>query len=210
VLPTQEVIDRLADRIERAYSLRRTAWWRGCSTRRVWSEAALRLWQVHMEDPQLPLDSELYVASQPISAPLADPWTELAQPEAGRRYRSQVRRIVRRLRFELSREVRLAERMIRKGRDLESALQASNSRLSPLGCYIAAQRLGRADLVVNFAVAAADQHRSCPLYRTASLALIAAELYPTSSPAAAFEAESVIRTPKKSMILDYTCKQFNN
>ena len=83
VLPTQELIDQLAERIERAYTLRRQRWCRGCSTRRVWSAAALRLWQAHVDDPQLPLDCELYVASQVINESLSDPWSELAQP-AGR------------------------------------------------------------------------------------------------------------------------------
>src|SRR5271157_6031344 len=30
VLPTQETLDRLADRIERAFTLRRSNWYRGC------------------------------------------------------------------------------------------------------------------------------------------------------------------------------------
>jgi hypothetical protein len=41
------------------------------------------------------------------SSALSGPWSELAQPEAARRYRSRVRRIIRRLRWELYRtEVR--------------------------------------------------------------------------------------------------------
>ena len=99
VLPTQVILDQLASRLEHAYLLRRPTWWRGCSTARVWFAAALRLWEAHAEDPdQIPLDAELYIASQPISAPIADPWSELAAPESARRYEAQVSRIVRRLR----------------------------------------------------------------------------------------------------------------
>ena len=81
------MIDHLASRIERAYALRRAEWDRGCSTGRLWTAAALCLWQAHADDPALPLDSELFVASQPLVGSLGDPWVELTQVEAGRRYR---------------------------------------------------------------------------------------------------------------------------
>ena len=202
VLPTQDVIDQLADRIERAYSLRRAQWWRNCSTRRVWSAAALRLWQAHVDDPQLPLDSELFVASQPISSALSDPWSELTQPEAARRYRSQVRRIIRRLRAELKQEVDLAERAIREDHEIRATVLVQNRRLSPLGCYIAAHRSHRADLAGGFAAAAAEQHRSCPLYQQASAAFLPVELYPIPDAPAGPEAESKNRTSKKLAVLN--------
>jgi len=154
----------------------------------------------------LPLDSELFVASQPISDALSDPWTELAQPEAARRYRSQVRRIIRQLRSELKREVALAERSIRQDREISSALLATNPRLSPLGCYIAAHRAGRADLVCQFVTAATEQHRSCPLYQPASAGLLPAECYPTHSFSGGYEAEVEaeveIRTSKKLTVMN--------
>jgi hypothetical protein len=186
VLPTQEVLDQLAARVERAYGLRRPRWWRGCSTSRVWYAAALRLWEAHAADPQhVPLDAELYVASQPIAVPLSDPWTELAQPEAARRYRSAVRRIVRQLRAELRREINLAERLIRRGAGISALFRRKSNRLSPLGCFMVALRAGRPDVAQRFAAAAAAQHRSCPLYRTASLSLIPADFYPHDSLAVA-------------------------
>ncbi len=185
MIPTQEVLDHLAGRVERAYALRRPHWWRGCSTQRVWSAAALRLWDVHAQDPlRVPLDAELFVASQPISVTFADPWTELAQPEAARRYRSRVRRIVHQLGSELGREVHRAERLIRRGGEMSAVLSLQDARLSPLSCFIVAQRAGRAELAVRFAAAAAAQDRSCPLYRSASLALIPADFYPDRSLAA--------------------------
>jgi hypothetical protein len=174
VLPTQETIEHLAERIERAYALRRAGWDRGCSTRRVWAAAALRLWQAHVEDPELPLDSELFVAAQPITGALGDPWLELTQAEAGRRYRQQVRRIVQRLRRELRREVRRAEARLQEGLPLTLTALSRDRRLSPLGCYIAAHRMGRSDLVRGFALPAAEQHRACPLYKLASLSMLPA------------------------------------
>jgi hypothetical protein len=179
VLPTQETIDRLADRIERAFRLRRCNWVRGCSTPRIWSAAATVLWQVHNNNPEIPLDPELYVASQPIAAPFGDPWTSLARAEAGQRYRQNVRRIIRRLHSELSREVRRAEEQLRKGRELSVLIRRPGPRISPLGLYITAHRAGRADLAQRLRLAAIEQHNCCPLYRPASLALIPAALYPS-------------------------------
>jgi hypothetical protein len=202
VLPTQELIDHLAERIERAYTLRRGRWRRGCSTRRIWSAAAARLWQAHVESPWLPLDCELYVASQPLTDSLSDPWSELAQPEAARRYRSQVRRIVRGLRSELRREVRLAERSIRRHREINTALLGGNTRLSPLGCYIAAQRAGRADLAARFVAAVAEQHRSCPLYQSACASLLPADLYPVNDSSQEPEAGDTIRKYNKYIIMN--------
>src|SRR6516165_10772419 len=128
------MIDHLANRIERAYGLRRAGWDHGCSTGRVWAAAALCLWQAHVDDPSLPLDSELFVASQPITGSLGDPWVELTQVEAARRYRMQVRRIVRRLRRELWREVRRAERLMADGGRLVLSSLSMDPRISPLGC----------------------------------------------------------------------------
>jgi hypothetical protein len=204
------MIDRLADRIERAYSLRRTRWWRGCSSRRVWSAAALCLWQAHANDPQMPLDSELYVASQPITGALADPWSELAQPEAVRRYQRQVRRIIRRLRSELKREVKLAERLIHEDQGISPDDLARNNRLSALGCYIAAQRAGRADLVCCFAATAAKQHRSCPLYGAATHTLLPGDLYPVDASDTTKITVTPRRSSHKTMFADQVCRYLEN
>jgi hypothetical protein len=203
VLPTQREIDRLADRIESAYELRTRRWWWGCSTRRVWAEAALRLWQAHAADPaRIPLDAELFVASQPISACFPDPWTELAQTEAVRHYRRLVRQIVRQLRSELKREVRWAEKLIRQGRPLEELLTAKDGRISPLGCYITALRAGRLDVAMIFASAACDQHRSCALYRQSSLSLLPVAYYPSDSVVADSQGREAVRAPKLALSLN--------
>jgi hypothetical protein len=202
VLPTQELIDHLADRIERAYILRRPHWCRACSTRRVWSAAALRLWQAHVDDPRLPLDCELFVASQTITPALSDPWSELAQPEAAVRYRSRVLWIIRRLRAELKREIRLAERRIQEHDGIRAVALSPTSRLSPLGCYIAAQRAGLTELAERFTAAAAQQHCSCPLYRSASIPLLRADLYPVNGSTVVRDAENGVSTPKKLTVLN--------
>lgn len=202
MLPTQELIDQLAERIERAYALRRQSWCRGCTTRRVWSAAALRLWQAHVDDPQVPLDCELYVASQEINESLSDPWSELTQPASARRYRVRIRRIVAGLRRELSKELQRAASLIRKQGKIGLIAPPSGRRISPLGYYIAAHRAGMPELAGRFADAAAEQHRSCPLYRFASLAFLPADLYPSGKDILEPAPDPALRSVKKLIVMN--------
>ncbi|HEX8199689.1 MAG TPA: hypothetical protein VF590_04325 [Isosphaeraceae bacterium] len=174
----------LATRIHRAYQRRRPHWPPIGPDPEVWAVAAAALLQAHREDPRLPLDPELFVAAQPTGPLWADPWGELAQEDAIRRYRGCVERIIGGLRSELRAEVRLIRRRIRRGEAIEAALGRKSHDLSPLGRFIAACRVGRPDLAAPFRAAAAAQHRSCPLYRPACRRLIPAEAYPVR-PAAA-------------------------
>jgi hypothetical protein len=203
VVPTQEQLDHLAGRIERAYLLRQPRWWRGGSTTRVWFAGAVRLWEAHAKDSfGVPLDPELFVAAQPISGPFTDPWSELAEPAAAQRYCSLVRRIVRKLRAELRREVRFAERLIGRGREIDTVLSADEGRLSPLGCFIVACRAGRADLANRFAARASAQHRSCTLYQVASLSVLPADFYPAENVGLAPEGEPAPRGEKLLLSLN--------
>ena len=178
MLATQNSIDILAERIERAYRLRRPEWHGGCSTSRIWSVAAVTLLQVHESDPSLPPDPELFVAAQGSKVPFADPWLELAQPESARCYRKRVREIVRRLRRELAAEIRHAESRIGSGQRISRVLLSKSPRLSPLGRFIVAHRAGRTALAQRFVADLVEQHRACPLYRDASLEFISPEVYP--------------------------------
>jgi hypothetical protein len=175
---TLNEIEELAERIERAYLRRQPYWREGCSNPRVWATAAVALMRMHRKDPTIPLDPELYVASQPIASPLADPWADLAQVRSARRYRRRVHQIIRKLRRELRAEVRLAESQVRQGESLEGVLLSRTRLLSPLGRFIVAQRAGRADLTDRFRHQALDQHRACPLYRHACRRLIPRGAYP--------------------------------
>jgi hypothetical protein len=201
VLLNQILRDHLSRRIEEAYGLRRPDWRGGCSTSRVWNAAAERLWEAHAADPAaVPLDPELFVASQPIAVPFANPWSELAEAEAGRRYRSTLRRIIRRLRGELKHEVGRAERLIRRGREICEVLKAEG-RISALGCFIVAVRAGRDDLATCFAAAAAAQHRACPLCQQASLALLPTDLYPAQTHFVGHEVESDLKPRVEKVLL---------
>ena len=131
MVPTCETTQGLAERIERAYLRGRPRWRQGCSNPRVWLVAAANLVRLHREDPAIPVDPELFVASQPAAAPLDDPWQVLTQPASARRYLRRVRRIVRTLREELRREVRRGEGRLRHGACVESVLEAGTDRISP-------------------------------------------------------------------------------
>lgn len=180
MLATQSMIDALAERIERAYRLHHSQWHGGCSTSRVWACAAGVLWGVHGSDPVVPPDPELFVAAQPVRSPHPDPWDELTREESARRYRQRVRAIVRALRSELASEVKLAERLIESGQTIGQVLRSRSSRISPLGRFIVAHRAGRPVLARRFAGDAAEQHRSCPLYREASRRMLPPGVYPVS------------------------------
>ena len=169
VLPTQETLDRLADRIERAFLLRRNNWYRGCSTARVWSVAATILWETHRGDPTIPLDPELFVASQPLSPTFADPWSSLALPEAGQRYRQNVLEIIRRLRNELKRELRLVENLVRQGRASGCWSVRRTPVYRPWGFMLRPTGQARPDLARKLRQSAMEQHNCCPLYRSACL-----------------------------------------
>ena len=52
----------------------------------------------------------------------------------------------------------------------------------PSGATSPRERMGRADIAGQFAVAAAEQHRACPLYRVASLSLFPPDRYPVGVP----------------------------
>jgi hypothetical protein len=147
------------------------------------------LYQVHLDDPAIPLDPELYVASQPGHPTFPDPWSELTQPAAAKRYRDNVHLIIRALHRELLGEIRRAERKIRVGRTIEEVLLSKDETLSPLGRFIVARRSGRADLMERLRPLAIDQHHSCPLYRPASIRLLSTEAYPVQVNATSHELE---------------------
>ena len=184
VLATQEELDRLARRIRTAYLRRGVRWTEACSTSRVWSAAATTLWQCRVDHPELPIDPELFVASQGVRPEAADPWRDLASPRAAKLYRASIRMIVRQLRRELAREIRRAERLIQGGRTPAAVVRGRDARLSPIGRYIVALRASRPDLAESWNDGVLAQHRSCPLYRLAAHEYLAPEEYPTAREAA--------------------------
>lgn len=176
---SQTEIHRLAERIERAYSRRGGRFVSGCSTPRVWNAAARALWQCRLDDPELPVDPELYVAAQGVDADSSDPWTDLASPEAMERFRRRVQAIVRQLQSELGREIRRAERSISRGREPVAVLNARDPGLSPLARYIVARKTLGEDLARRWLPGALAQHRSCPLYRNACDGFLSVAEYPS-------------------------------
>jgi hypothetical protein len=68
--------------------------------------------------------------------------------------------------------------LVREGNGLAQVLKKRDARLSPLGLFIVAHRAGRPKLAERMRLGVVEQHRSCPLYRLASVSLLPAELYP--------------------------------
>jgi hypothetical protein len=195
VQTTQHQIEAYAERIERAYYLRRPRCRRSRVSSQVWMAAAAVLLAVHEKDETIPPDPELFVASQPMGSFYPDPWVEIAGPDAGRWYRKRVGEIVRTLRRELSSEVQLAESRIGSGQNVATVLSSRTRKLSPLGSYIVAQRAGAGLLAEHFLDAAIEQHHACPLYRQASQKLLPADLYPVTESSTQTLADTVIRRP---------------
>lgn len=190
VLVTLQSAQGLADRIRRAYLRRRPDWRPSESDAGLWAAAASMLAQAHQEDARVPLDPELFVASQPARAAIADAWGELTQRRSIRRYRRRVFNIVRQLRRELLVEIRKAEQRVGRGEALEQVLKARRKALSPLGRLIVAARAGRPDLGSPHRDPAREQHRCCPLYRLACRGLIDPLAYPGPDDADARPAEA--------------------
>ena len=176
-MPSREMIASLADRIQIAYSRRKSdsRTFRGSDG--VWEAAATGLLTLQQNDPTIPVDPELFVAVQP-NRPWSDPWGELTQKAALTRYRREVRRIVAQLRAEIKVEVRTVERKLREGSQLQRILADSGGQVSPMGRYIIARRAGLDDLAERLRPSAERQHRSCPLYQQACRFLLPRDLYP--------------------------------
>jgi hypothetical protein len=181
VLPTQEIIASLADRIEQAYLRRFPDWSPIRTTAGVWETTASGLLMLHRNTPAIPVDPELFVAVQPLGT-WADPWADLAQQSSLRRYRRHIRLIVTQLRSEIKDEVRRAERLVRRGVTLSKVLADTSGRLSALGRFVIVRRAGRDDLAEQFRPGAERQHRSCPLYMQACRTLLPRHAYPLPRP----------------------------
>jgi hypothetical protein len=177
VLPSREMIASLAERIEQAFSRRYPDWTTVRTSSGVWEASAAGLMMLNRNFPSVPLDPELFVKVQ-RQRKWADPWVDLVQESAFRRYRRQVRRIISHLRSEIKDEVRSAERRLRSGTLLPEVLSDSSGRISALGRYVIARRAGQDELAERLRPEAERQHRSCPLYRQACRFLLPDNTYP--------------------------------
>jgi hypothetical protein len=178
VLITSHAIEKLAARIEQAYQRRRSQTLVSEPDPRLWEVAARALAEAHRKYPWLPVDPELFIASQPPLYLLGDPWQQLAPAHSVKRYRQRVVQMVRGLRRELVGEVKRLEKRIQSGYPLESVLQWRTRRVSDLARYVAAHRAGRPELAESFRMGVQDQHEGCPLYRLACRGMIDPDQYP--------------------------------
>ena len=94
MIPTQDEIEPLAERIERAYRRRYPYWNPIGTTPGAWETTATRLISAVGIDPTIPVDPELFIAAQPPVENPHDPWAELAQERPFRLYLKAVKKIV--------------------------------------------------------------------------------------------------------------------
>ena len=188
MITTQNNLDQIAGRIERAYHLRHPNWLATGLTPGVWGAAAIRLLEVADARSSLPVDPELFVAVQDYKTFRRDPWRELTQEGATKAYRVAVRRIVRQLRRELGAELRWAARYLNSGRSIEELTESPKSKVSPMIKVMLCHEYDRSDLAELIRPAAEAQHLACPLYRAACKHLVPSEVYPRSRREQSFQA----------------------
>jgi len=181
VIPTQNNLDQVAERIERAYRRRHPTWTATGLTPGVWTAAAVRLADVSHGDVSLPIDPELFVAVQNYQSFRRDPWRELTQEGAVKIYRSAVRKIIQQLKAELADEMKRSKRFLEAGGSLDEVLANSKSRVSPITKFVLCHRQKRQDLVEVIRPAAQAQHLACPLYRFACENLVPSLFQPDST-----------------------------
>jgi hypothetical protein len=175
----RDTIANLAERIERAYRLRHSPTYQHRpEDDRVFVGAAAVLIRLHQLDSTMPLDPELFVASQTVTSAHPNPERDLIRPEAFERFRLRVRRIIRGLHKELAQELKWLQAQLEMGLTLEQALALPTTRMTPMGRYIAAHRAGCLDLAETFRQDAHRQHLACPLYRHACTPFLPKGSYP--------------------------------
>ena len=182
MISSQDDIEQLADRIQRAYRRRYPDWNSVGLTPGVWDSAAARLLEAAEFEPAIPIDPELFVAVQVKRGTRHDPWAELTQSCSLRFYLRALERIVSPTsRGSSSRKSDGPRAALLRGMTLDQLPVAESSRISPLSLYILAHRAGRHDLSRRLRSEAEGQHRSCPLYLLASRSLLPAHAYPLDS-----------------------------
>lgn len=181
-MTSQKTLDRSAEMIKQAYLRQNSGYSPSSCSSEVWVAAAMRMHQVAEENLGIPVDAELFVASQVYRGFRRDPWTELTQAGASRNYRQAIRKIVGLLEKEISREIRWATRKMESGASLDGLMASAKTKLSPLSKFYFAREFGRSDLADRYRDDARDQHLSCPLYETAFRNLLPSMIYPADSP----------------------------
>ena len=181
VISTQNNLDQVAERIERAYRRRHSTWLATGLTPGVWTAAAVRLNDVSHNRVVLPIDPELFVAVQNYKSFRRDPWRELTQEGSVKTYRFAVRKIISQLKIELAAEMRWSKRFLEAGGSLDEVMAISKSRVSPITKLVLCHRQQRQDLAETIRPAAEAQHLACPLYQFAYRNLMPSLSYPDSN-----------------------------
>lgn len=157
-----------------------------------WIRSAVALLAANRSEPMIPIDPELYVASQFENGERAIP--EEVE-DAVSRYKSSVLRTICKLRQELSEELKWLTSASRRGHSVERLIRTHSRRITPLSLYIHAQRMNREDLADRLIGQVLEQHEHCPLYRAASSQWLEDNRYPAFASLERWRRTKVIAPP---------------
>lgn len=158
----------IAIRLESAYMrFRPTLGERNEMSSDFWIQCAVALMAVNRTDSIIPLDPELFIAAQ-TERNGSSPFMEADVNKAIDRYKGAILRTIRKLRQELTEELKRLSTASLRGLTVERLVRSSSRRFTPLSLYIHAHRMNREDLANELVSQVLEQHEHCPLYRFAS------------------------------------------
>ncbi len=147
------------------------------------SEAFLKcsvgLISLHDRDDSCPVDPELFVALQRKAEHIATAHHNGKLERMLDYYAGRIHQMIQRLRIELVRELEHIEGLYQRGFAIKELVCVESEIVSPVGRFIFATRHHRHDLSQLILTDVLRQHEACPLYRFASVNLIAPALYPS-------------------------------
>ncbi len=157
-----------------------------------WIRSAVALVAANKLEPLIPIDPELFIASQFDNG-------ESSVPEdvegAVARYKSSVMRTICKLRQELSEELKWLTSASRRGMSVERLIRTHSRKITPLSLYIHAQRMNRDDLADGLISQVLEQHEHCPLYRAASIQWLEDGRYPAFASLERWRRSKVVAPP---------------
>jgi hypothetical protein len=157
-----------------------------------WIRSAVALLALNRHETHIPIDPELFVASQYERGALTIPDDV---EDAVARYKTSVMRTICKLKQELSEELKWLTSASRRGLSVERLIRTHSRKITPLSLYIHAQRMNRDDLADGLISQVLEQHEHCPLYRAASAQWLEEGRYPAFASLERWRRSKVVAPP---------------
>ncbi|MEI7923276.1 MAG: hypothetical protein WCJ40_15315 [Planctomycetota bacterium] len=145
-----------------------------------WVNCAIGLLLLHQQDERYPLDPELFVAVMTEAVAIRLLFSG-AIDLAMAHYSKAIRTMVRRLRAEISEELKWLKLETSRGQNPEGLILSPSRQITPLSQFIHAHRLNRSDLADQLVAQVLRQHETCPLYQQAASKWLEKSQYPAFS-----------------------------